>query len=235
MTRALLLAALALALPAAAQPVVVGARVGVDGNQVGGLAAWQGEDLATLNRRGIPVAETDAFPAFLSVQAEAAVNVGPSTRIGVHLGYGSTSGRLDYADYSGSARADRLARRTFGGASAEHAVLRAGPATAWVGVSARLSRVTVDYERRIVVGSEEVEAAEAAYTGWPVGLEPAVGAEVALGPFAIARVHAGWERSFGGRLGGEPPPRLLTGGPPDADWGGLRIGVGLAARIGGRP
>ena len=232
MVRLLALSAV-LALPAAAQPVVVGVRVGLDANRLDGVAAWQAEDLAALNRRGVPVVETDAFPAFLSVQAEAGVEVTRSIRVGAHAGYGSTSGRLAYADYSGSAQADRLARRVFAGASVEGAVVRAGPASAWVGLSARLSRATVDYERRIVVGGEEVEAVEASYAGWPLGVEPTAAAEVALGPLAAVRLQAGWEQPLGGRLGGDGPPRLVGGGPPRADWGGLRVGVGLAARIGG--
>lgn len=230
-----LLAASALALGApalAAQTAVLGVRVGLDENRLDGVAAWQAEDRAALDRRGIPVAETDAFPAFLSVQAEAAVGLGPSTRVGAHVGYGSTSGRLAYADYSGSARADRLARRTFAGAHVERAVLRSGPASVWVGLGTRLSRVTVDYERRIVVGADEVEAVESSYTAWPLGVEPALAAELAAGPLATVRLQAGWEQPFGGRLSGSGPDR--PAGAPRADWGGLRVGLGLAARLGGR-
>ena len=215
---------------AVAQPkTLLTARIGVDGNAVGGLQDWQDAEREWFNDGGAPVAETDAFPPFLGLQAEVTRRVGP-VRLGAHAGFGSTSGRLHYADYSGSAQADRRARRAFVGATAEFPVGSASDlVSVWAMLRGRLSFVRVDATRSLTLGDQAPRPQEQTYGAAPYSVEPGLAVETALGP-AVVRAEAGWEHSWAA-------PFATDGLPYPADtraetgWGGYRVGIAVGTRL----
>lgn len=221
----LLIAATATVAQTVVAQTVVSVRIGQDANRVPGLVEWQGEDRDALTARGIAVAETDSFPSFASVQAEVGLALAPTRRVIAHAGYGSTSGRLDYSDYSGRARADRRARRVFGGVTGEQALIGAGPVSLWALAGALISHVSVDYDREIILtDGMVVESVSETYTGWPLSVEPALAVEVAAGS-VLLRAVGGWEQSLGGGLTGP------NAAEASAQWDGYRVGVSVGARF----
>jgi hypothetical protein len=221
----------------------VRAGLGVDGHGVGDLARWQRAEQAAVADAGVALAETAAFPAFPSVRVEVGYLGARWNRrrdiryeVGVAAGLGMTGGRLYYADYSGAFAVDRRARRLALGVYAEHEAARWE--RAWVGLrlDLRASPTWVGYRRAVAVGEETVEAADVTFRAVPVGVEPAVLAETAVSDRLGLRARLGYELSTRPALGaadGLPEGAGWAGDGPAVGWSGLRLGVGLAARLGG--
>lgn len=252
MTRPLLLLALVAAGAASAQPAdpsspVVRLGVGLDGHRLGDLAAWQRTEQAALADDGIALQETDAFPSFPSVRLEAGYAGGRWNyqrdiryEVGVEVGLGSTGGRLYYQDYSGTFIADRLVRRLVLGVYGEHEVALVGPVLVAARLHLRASPTATTYRRDVVVGDEAVEAAEATFRTVPVSVLPALVAEADVSRRFRVRAHAGYEWSTApdlpsaGRADALPDEARWGPTSPGVGWSGARVGVGLAARLGGQ-
>ena len=231
MRHALLVLALAVSAPfaVAQSETQLTVRVGVDGNAVDGIQEWQDAERAGFNAGGVPLAEPDAFPSFLGLQAEATRRVGP-VRLGAHVGFGSTSGRLHYADYSGVAQADRRARRTFAGATAEVPLSPAsGLVSVWATLRARLSLVRVDVARSITIGDQPPRPLEQRYGAAPYSVEPGLAVETMLGS-AVVRAEAGWEHSWAAPFGTYAQP-FPTDANAETGWGGYRVGLAVGTRL----
>lgn len=231
--RALLTVALLFsAASVAAQPAVV-ARVSVGVDQhgdVGGVGAWQDRELSGLAARGIAAQPTDAFPAYVAVEAAVGVVLG-AVEAGIVVGHSTTGGRIAYADYSGTFVADRTAERTAVGVYVAALPLAVGPVAVGGGLTARVSPTTVTYRRRVVLGAEEVEAADADLKAAPFSLEPAVLAEAAVAGPVRVRARLGYELSQSAGLDAPTLPADASAQDVGVGWSGLRASVGVGVRF----
>ena len=209
------------------------AHVGLEQHgDLGGVAPWQEAERSRLAARGIAAEPTSDFPAYLSLEGAVGVVLG-DVGLGVLAGFSSTGGRLAYADYSGSFVADRIAERSVLGLYGEAFPATVGPVRVGAGLTVRVNRTTVTYRRRVQIGDEEVEAADAELRGTPLSVEPAALAETTLlGPVS-ARVRLGWELSSSSGLDGDSPlPAEASASGLSVGWSGLRASAGISFSFG---
>lgn len=226
------------AAPASAQ-VFSGAsvRVWVGAERYGlrDVRDWQSRERADLQGQGVPAEITDGFPTRPGVRVDVATRFLGEHRVGLSAGFGSTGGRLHYADYSGEVRTDWIvSRRSFGIFLEQAAAERATWAT-FVTTHGTLDLAQLRYDAYFQVGDvsdrEEVE-----FSAWSFSVEPELALEVRTFGSTFARVGAGFGYSFGGTLTLEGEPVGLSGStsPLKLRWTGWRVGLTLGVDLGKR-
>jgi hypothetical protein len=209
--------------------LAIGLRVGVERYDLGALRDWQEAEQADGASIGVAAAITDAFPAYLAFGAEVSFPTWWDDRAGVSLRYGSTGGRVAYADYSGSIRADWVVQRWSIGAFVEQRLFEAGPFAAVLALHGLADYGTVDFEVATTLfdlsSAEQLPTLEA----WSVSAEPEIGLERTFGPVAV-RLRIGGGVSFGGVLEVEGERVALPGSDSGASlqWLGWRSGLTVA-------
>jgi hypothetical protein len=224
--------------PASAQ-VFSGASVrvwvGAEHYGLGDVREWQRRERAEIRGQGVPVEITDGFPTRPGVRVDVATRFLGEHRVGLSAGFGSTGGRLHYADYSGEVRTDWVvSRRSFGVFLEQAAVERATWAT-FVTTHGTFDVARLRYDTSFRVGDaasrEDVE-----FSAWSFSVEPELALEMrAFGP-TFARVGAGFGYSFGGTLTLDGEPVGLSGStsPLKLRWTGWRVGLTVGIDLGAR-
>lgn len=227
-TALVLACALALAAPAAhAQDgLAVGVRVGVERYDLSDVRRWQEAERAQLEGLGVPAAVTDDFPPYLALGAEVSVPTWWDDRAGLSLRYGSTGGRVAYADYSGSVRADWVVQRWSAGAFVEQRLYQSGPFAAVLALHGLVDHGVVRFEGRTELYDESATDRLPDLTALSFSAEPELGVERAFGPLAL-RVRGGGGVSFGGmlRVDGERVGLPGSSGASSVQWLGWRFGL----------
>lgn len=214
-------------------PLEVQVRLGVDVHALPGIAAWQEDHRAALHAEGTPVAVVDDFPPFLALRSSVAATFG-AVRVGVEGGFGSTGGRLHYADYSGEEFVNRQTSRTHAGVFVAGTLARSGPLSGYAGLHARVSFVRVDLEQaRTFYDEPPGGPARERYRGTPLSIEPELGLTADVAPRLFLRFGAGYEVGLGGALRGEGGGVTTGAGrePVGSAWNGLRVGLALGTRL----
>lgn len=224
--------------PASAQ-VLSGAsvRVWVGAERYGlrDVRDWQRRERADLRGRGVPVEITDGFPTRPGVRVDVATRFLDEHRVGLSAGFGSTGGRLHYADYSGEVRADWVVSRRSLGVFLEQAAVEHARWGTFVTTHATFDLARLRYDAYFQVGDvsdrEEVE-----FSAWSFSVEPELALEVRTSDATFARVGAGFGYSFGGTLtlDGEPVGLPGSTSPLKLRWTGWRVGLTLGVDLGGR-
>lgn len=217
---------------AAAQEAQVRLYAGLETHRLDEVRDWQHQQQTAMGATGIPLEVVEAFPPYLGVRAEGVLALSPARRLGVTAGYGSSGGRLHYADYSGEAAIDHLAERRHVGLLLEQQA--PGPLPLWLNLHVRYSFTTIRSQGMVRLGTVVQETSET-LKGGGVSLEPALACELRRGP-VTARLSASLEYAFGRSL---LPARLsntlYTGGYETtlhAEWTGLRLGLTLGFTAG---
>ena len=235
MTRSLLPIATALALAcslASAAPdalaqngLAVSVRVGVERYALDDVRRWQEAEQVQLEQLGIPAAVTDDFPPFLSFGAEVSLPTWRDDRAGLSVRYGSTGGRVAYADYSGSVVADWIVVRRSVGAFVEQRVFDSGRTAGVIALHGLVDYGTVRFEARSRLYDEAATERLPDLHALSVSAEPEVGVERVFGPLAL-RLRGGAGVSFGGALRADDERVGLPGssGAASVQWLGWRLG-----------
>ena len=216
----------------AAQPSTqVRLYAGLETHDLGDLKRWQREQQEDARGRGLPVRAVETFPAYAGVRLEVVHPLSASVRLGLGLGYGSTGGRLHYADYSGEARFDQAVSRRYFELLFEGR--NPGRVPLWVNLHARYSVTNHDLESFLRVGDES-DGVQNTFTGRGLSLEPGVVLEFQRGigvarfsvGFEYALAHAPMPEAFSHTLYYEGRSTTLSAG-----WTGLRLGIALGLGV----
>ncbi len=208
-------------------------EAGLDGHGTfGEVGAWQGAEQEALRAEGVAVQVLRAFPAYPSVAGVVSLDgFGPGQRLraGVTVGYGSTGGRLAYADYSGTLDVDCVAERTFVGVRLGGTSAVAGPIDIGLSLEGRYNRSTLTYRRTAMLGDRIVEDVRYEAEAAPLSMVGAVQAEVAVaGPLRL-HLRVGAEGSATDDLDGAGADDVPRG--VGLRWSGLRGSLGVAVRL----
>lgn len=218
----LVLVLAALGASAAAQPSIQ-LRAGYDHYRLNDLRASQDGLQAEFRHQGIPIEAISTFPAYLSLQLNAAVPLWGGHRGGISLGTGSTGARSHYADYSGEIRADWVAARRSVGVFVEQDAIQRRDFTGIVAIHFGADYAQITYDAAVQVGNES-ETFRQEITGRGFYLQPEVSAEWPIHSAAFVRVGVGYGLTLRGGFGLFPQTTYRP------EWTGWRLGVTFGLR-----
>ena len=205
--------------------LALGLRVGVERYALDDVRRWQEAELAQLEALGVPATITDEFPPYLSFGAELSFPTWWDDRAGISFRYGSTGGRVAYADYSGAVTADWTVVRRSVGAFVEQRVFDSGTVASVIALHGLVDYGTVRFDVRSRLYDESDTERLPDLDALSVSAEPEVGVERLFGPVAV-RVQGGFGVSFGGELRADGERIGLPGssGAASVQWLGWRLG-----------
>ncbi|MBF8965079.1 hypothetical protein I0P70_17660 [Pontibacter sp. FD36] len=225
----LFLMALLLAAPAIAQSSFsVMPRIGYGTFSMQGLKTVQ-EGFKYQNDLGLEVVEE--FPAYYQFGLQFRYNISERYAGGIVLETGSTGGRVAYADYSGSIRADQLVSYKSAGTFSEY-LIREGKLNwyACIEVTAVRSALTLETTSQIKQhhGHDKDELVAIG-----VGIKPYVSLKYPVKRF-VPEISMGYLFYYGKPFHLREDERMILSannkeiGP---DWGGLRVTAGIGVLL----
>jgi hypothetical protein len=178
---------------------------------------------------------TEEFPGFMYYQLDVHTVIGDHFLIGGYVNYGSTGGRIHYADYSGEASANQLIRYLSGG---PHFGIQIGDDEQSFNFHADLkpqftyAMLDLQFYSRL---DTQAESESLKFTSMNVGVELGFTAEKRLGNFGID-LYTGFNLNvINGNLmfdrDDEAYLQNNSGNPVNLSFSGIRVNLGVSYKI----
>lgn len=176
-----------------------------------------------------------SYPPYFNFEGSFTYQTNRALFCGVIIGYGSTGGRMDYGDYSGSVRIDQLAQ--YVSVNGSVGLSKKYPSkNMLVSLDLRPGVTITNFEMlfNYKIGTEEGNQKDE-FKSLNVAIQPTVMLSKRIGRIGLD-AFAGLNQSIArGKLREREDKRkhlqTASGQPLRADWGGYRIGLGVSCYL----
>ncbi|SRR5258706_3882418 len=177
---------------------------------------------------GLPLKIVDQFPTYFGWGGVVAIESGKFS-YGLHGGYTSTGGRVDYEDYSGLARFDQSTKCYWFGPYFQAQLTKSDSWPVYFNFRGSYIHSKVDMNSLLIIGTSSQSYTESFYS-WNYGFRPEFSVRKKINRIFI-QASAGYEFQVHGKLylttNHNAYLRNSNGSNATAQWDGLRFSVGI--------
>ncbi len=215
----------------------VSGQFGYGQYQMGALKEFQQDIQAFYVSEGLPLQTVHDFPGHWDAEIRASIPIlnfnNGKLNIGASLGYGSTGGRIHYADFSGEIGVDQVLEYRSLGLIFERSFTHTSQSTFYISAKQTLRFTNLDFTEFLALG-DTGDSESLSFKSTSFGLQPQLGYAVFIGN-TFVRVNAGYQIEIpsGLTFSANRNAKLIdsSGDTIGANWSGLRLGFMLGMQI----